>query len=158
MLINFLFALSKSSVDVVVDLFCDFGMRLKDGASHCVEEFENSCMNRKTFLHDFVQRLQRVVGPELGAEGWQTFGPDFLDPEVLGVRVQFEQCLAGVRDCDAVRDASANFEELQDDLINRKMRQGKEELVDVVDIQVCFDDWLNESSVLKKNVKIFRNN
>jgi hypothetical protein len=43
-------------------------------------------------------------------------------------------------------------------LINRKMRQGKEELVDVVDIQVCFDDWLNESSVLKKNVKIFRNN
>jgi hypothetical protein len=43
-------------------------------------------------------------------------------------------------------------------LINRKMRQGKEELVDVVDIQVCFDDWLNKSSVLKKNVKIFRNN
>ena len=155
MLINFLFALSKSSVDVVVDLFCDFGMRLKDGASHCVEEFENSCMNRKTFLHDFVQRLQRVVGPELGAEGWQTFGPDFLDPEVLGVRVQFEQCLAGVRDCDAVRDASANFEELHDDLINWKMRQGKEELVDVVHIQVCFDELTQRELCVKEKRKNF---
>ena len=154
MLINFLFALSKSCVDVVVDLFGDFGMRLKDWATHRVEEFENSSMNRKTFFHDFVQRLQRVVGPELGAEGWQTFGPDFLDPEVLGVRVQFEQCLAGVRDCDAVRDASANFEELQYDLIYRKMRQCKEELVDVVHIQVCFDELTQREVCVKEKRKI----
>ncbi len=154
MLENFLFALSKGSVDVVVDLFGDFGMRLKDWATHRVEEFEYSSMNRKTSFHDFVQRLQRVVGPELGAEGWQTFGPDFLDPEVLGVGVQFEQCLAGVRDCDAVRDASANFEELQYDLIYRKMRQGKEELVDVVHIQVCFDKLTQREVCVKEKRKI----
>jgi hypothetical protein len=53
-----------------------------------------------------------------------------------------------------VRDASANFEELQDDLINRKMRQGKEELVDVVHIQVCFDELTQREVCVKEKRKI----
>ena len=144
----------KRSVKLIVNLFSHFGVWLEDRAPHGIKKFEDSSVDRKAALHYFVKRFQRVVGPVLGAECRQPFGTNFLDPEVLGVGVQFEQCLAGVRDCDAVRDASANFEELQYDLIYRKMRQGKEELVDVVHIQVCFDKLTQREVCVKEKRKI----
>jgi hypothetical protein len=128
----------KRSVKLVAYLFSHFGVWLEDRAPHGIKKFEDSSVDRKAALHYFVKGFQRVVRPVLGAECRQTFWTNFLDPEVLRVRVELEQGLTSVRYRHGVSNASPDFEELRNDFIDRQMRKSEEHLVDVIHLVIGF--------------------
>ena len=95
-----------------------------------------------------MKGFQRVVRPVLGAECGQTFWPNFLDPEVLRVRVELEQGLTGVRHRHGVSNASPDFEELRYDFIDGQMRKSEEQFVDVIYLVIGFH-VLTQSQICK---------